>query len=171
MPHSARLMLFAALVALAGCGEPIDPNAIAKTAPAQAPSAIIAAGAPVSAKSPLEICLQNATATPASDECYAGELKGRNEALSQYVTAAIKRLTDAQESSAEFEKGQTAWMTYREAHCGAVYAHWKDGTIRSAMAADCNIDLTADRTHQIWKDYLTFPDSTPPLLPEPLLAD
>jgi uncharacterized protein YecT (DUF1311 family) len=171
MHHSARLVLFAALVALAGCGEPIDQKAISKTTPAAPPVPVPVSGTPVSAKSPLEICLQNAASTPATDACFAGEMKVRNEALTQYVAAAIKRITDAQESSAEFEKGQTAWVTYREAHCGAVYEHWKDGTIRSAKAATCNVDLTAERTHQVWKDYLTFPDSTPPVLPEPAPAD
>ena len=35
------------------------------------------------------------------------------------------------------------------------------------MHGKCLLEQTRRRTHDVWKAYLTFMDSTPPLLPEP----
>ena len=40
-------------------------------------------------------------------------------------------------------------------------------TIRNAMSLTCRIRLVDQRTHTIWQNWLTFMDSTPPILPEP----
>lgn len=42
-------------------------------------------------------------------------------------------------------KAQRAWIAYRDAECGRLYAYWQDGTIRSVVFATCMRDLTAQR--------------------------
>jgi uncharacterized protein YecT (DUF1311 family) len=70
-------------------------------------------------------------------------------------------------SSARFDAAETAWAAYREAECGAVFDYWRAGTIRVSREQICRIRLTVQHTHTIWREWLTFPDQTPPLLPEP----
>ena len=36
------------------------------------------------------------------------------------------------------------------------------------MNLGCMIEATRARTHDIWTDYLTYVDRTPPVLPEPV---
>ena len=67
----------------------------------------------------------------------------------------------------KIQSSEEAFEAYREAECEAVYEDWKEGTIRGLMSLACNIDLTDKRTKVIWKNWLTYIDSTPPLLPEP----
>lgn len=173
MNRLASPATLASLLFLAGCGEPVDQKTldarpVETPPPAAAPAA---ATEPVTAQSPLNICLKAATNTLASDACFAEEDKQRTQALTQYTETAVKQLADDKEALDAFQKSQTAWNGYRDAYCGAVYSHWRDGTIRGAKAMECRIDLTAARTHQIWKDYLTYADGTSPVLPEPLGVD
>ena len=62
---------------------------------------------------------------------------------------------------------QAKWQEYKSKQCEAVYLRWQQGTIRGPKAVRCDLDLTRQRTHRIWSDFLTYPDSTPPILPEP----
>ncbi|MEM6476639.1 MAG: DUF6265 family protein [Pseudomonadota bacterium] len=62
---------------------------------------------------------------------------------------------------------QSAAEAMRKEECGSVYEQWKDGTIRNAMALRCEIRLIDQRTHDIWRNWLTFQDSSEPVLPEP----
>ena len=63
---------------------------------------------------------------------------------------------------------QSAWAAYAEIVCDGVHDGWKDGTIRTIMYLGCMIEMTHDRTRVIWRDHLTYADSTPPVLPEPV---
>lgn len=40
---------------------------------------------------------------------------------------------------------QRAWIAFRDADCAARYAIWQDGTIRSIVAANCHLTMTASR--------------------------
>lgn len=62
---------------------------------------------------------------------------------------------------------QDAAEESRKQECGAVYEQWKAGTIRNAMALRCEIRLIDQRTHDIWQNWLTYQDSSEPMLPEP----
>jgi uncharacterized protein YecT (DUF1311 family) len=65
---------------------------------------------------------------------------------------------------------QAAWVAYAELRCEAQWDEVKDGTIRTIVLVGCKIDATRQRTHDIWADHLTYWDSTPPMLPEPVLT-
>ncbi len=40
---------------------------------------------------------------------------------------------------------QRAWIAFRDADCGARYAMWQDGTIRTIVGANCQMTMTAQR--------------------------
>lgn len=42
-------------------------------------------------------------------------------------------------------EAQRAWIAFRDADCTARYATWQDGTIRSIVAANCHLTMTAAR--------------------------
>jgi uncharacterized protein YecT (DUF1311 family) len=89
--------------------------------------------------------------------------------LENYLNKAKERYSSEKTVVDTLNKSQEAWLAYRKAHCDAVYEQWSGGTIRGAMFGGCMLKLTKLRTHVIWQDYLTYMDSTNPLLPEPKL--
>ena len=103
------------------------------------------------------------------NNCMARELDRAQAELHRYVMAAGKRLRQEDQAVAVggFDKAETSWTAYRDTECDAVYAYWSEGTIRNAMELGCKIKLTREHTHAIWRLWLTYPDSTPAILPEP----
>ncbi|MBS0333537.1 MAG: DUF1311 domain-containing protein [Proteobacteria bacterium] len=111
------------------------------------------------------------------DACLAALSETVDQEHLRYVAAARARLKhDAAADPADpgaakavggFEASEAAWLAYRKAECGAVYDNWSGGTIRGAMYSACSLRLTRLRTHTVWLNWLTYPDSTPPVLPEP----
>lgn len=85
----------------------------------------------------------------------------------RYLETAIEQYDDDHETVAKIKSAQTAWEAYQSAHCGSVYSAWREGTIRLVMSHICVIYTTRMRTHDIWREFLTYMDSTPPILPEP----
>ena len=117
--------------------------------------------------------------TPEINACLGQQLDAANSDLGRYVTAARRRLkSEAQGGDghaaamalADFDRAEQAWTAYLKAECGAVYDYWSDGTIRTSMELTCEIDLTRRHTHTVWSEWLTYMDSTPPILPEPPAA-
>lgn len=110
------------------------------------------------------------------NQCLADELTAIEAEHQRYVAAARARLKhDADpgdpgsvKAVEGFEKAEAAWLAYRDAECGAVFDNWSGGTIRNAMAITCRATLTHLRTHTVWENWLTFMDSTPPVLLEPM---
>lgn len=62
---------------------------------------------------------------------------------------------------------QEHWKQYRDAECKAAFENWSGGTIRVSMELDCRQRLTESRIFDIWRQWLTHPDNTLPLLPKP----
>lgn len=133
---------------------------------------------PAQAANP-DIC--DSPTTPDINACAGRELAAAEAIRRRYADAARKRIraevaqaTPGSMSAgtlAAFERAESAWAAYRDAECNAVYANWSDGTIRTLMGLSCSAELTRLRTHAIWQDWLTYEDSTPPLLPEPPLEE
>ncbi|MGY8869044.1 MAG: lysozyme inhibitor LprI family protein [Pseudomonadales bacterium] len=65
------------------------------------------------------------------------------------------------------EAAQKTWSAYAQAHCDSIYTMWREGSIRGVMYLSCKTNITKQRTHDIWFNFLTYMDSTPPVLPEP----
>ncbi|MEP0189454.1 MAG: DUF6265 family protein [Erythrobacter sp.] len=122
-----------------------------------------------------------AETTLAMNTCFADRLSEANERRTEYFAAAIQRETESAKETArlrdlaapdlsvvnQMEASERAFDAYVENECGAVWETYKGGTIRTVMAIACKIDLVDERTHSIWQNWLTYHDSTPPILPEP----
>ncbi len=122
----------------------------------------------------------DATTTQAEDECLSQVLDRANAELARYRAASEAQAKASTQSaspsgpvqpdtSAALSKAEAAWSAYREAECASIFDNWSGGTIRVAKELDCEIELTRLQTHVLWGQWLTFPDSTPPVLPEPFL--
>lgn len=115
------------------------------------------------------------------NDCVAEDLRLETVRMEAYLDAAIGQVRiEAEESGedaaaaddviGEIRASQDLWGSYAERACDAVYTRWQAGTIRVVMALNCQIDLTRERTHYLWREYLPYPDSTPAVLPEPVKA-
>lgn len=67
-----------------------------------------------------------------------------------------------------FDKENIAWDTLINAASDATYSYWQQGTIRGVMNTGRKIELIKYRIHNQWNNWLTYIDSTPAILPEPL---
>jgi uncharacterized protein YecT (DUF1311 family) len=117
-------------------------------------------------------CAQAMT-TPQINACAAQRLEAETARMETYLSAARRRAvtqdeeTAASSQRAYLDNAQSAWTAYADIVCDGVYDNWSGGTIRTVMALECRIQMTRERTHVIWRDFLTYADSTPPVLPEP----
>ena len=99
--------------------------------------------------------------------CKAQEVAEAEQTMQTYLDASLERFAKDEVVVTAIHSAQQQWIAYRDAHCGAVYDLWREGTIRGAMLLGCKLRITHERTHALWRNYLTYMDSTPPLLPEP----
>ncbi|PTP84457.1 lysozyme inhibitor LprI family protein [Vibrio splendidus] len=113
---------------------------------------------------------ENAMNTLEINHCAAIELETAQAELDKYLAASFEHNDYDAELVASIKKAQESWQAYMSAHCSSVYTQWRDGSIRGVMALSCKTTLTKQRTHEVWVNFLTYMDSTPPVLPEPKLA-
>lgn len=113
---------------------------------------------------------ENAMNTIEINHCAAIELESAQAELDKYLAASFEHNVYDAELVASIKKAQESWQAYMTAHCDSVYTQWRDGSIRGIMALSCKTTLTKQRTHEVWANFLTYMDSTPPVLPEPKLA-
>lgn len=118
-----------------------------------------------------EIDCTKALTTMDVNQCMQKELLVAQKTMDIYLAKSIERYSQDEVSIKSITKSQEAWLKYREEHCNAVYDTWRDGTIRGTMALECKLKLTHQRTKVLWESFLTYMDSTPPLLPEPKLQN
>ena len=87
--------------------------------------------------------------------------------MRRYLAAAKERYKNQKKVLDHIDKAQKIWNEYMMESCNAVYETFDGGSIASAVAYDCKKRLIAERTHVLWENYLTYWDSTEPILPEP----
>ena len=112
--------------------------------------------------------------------CAAEDLEREEARMRRYFDTAMDRArADDREAAAPgpppqgeawLRASQTAWASYSEIRCQGVLDQWKGGSIRTLMYLACKTEAARQRSHDIWTDYLTFADSTPPVLPEPVMT-
>ena len=51
---------------------------------------------------------------------------------------------------------QRAWITFRDAECFRAYAEWGSGSMRNIASADCQMQMTADRTIELRRSLEDF---------------
>ncbi|MEZ9890916.1 lysozyme inhibitor LprI family protein [Vibrio lentus] len=123
---------------------------------------------PASASDDVVDC-ENAMNTIEINHCASIELETVQVELEQYLEASFEHNAYDAELVSSIKVAQESWQTYQSAHCDSVYTQWRDGSIRGLMALSCKTKLTKQRTHEVWENFLTYMDSTPPVLPEPKL--
>jgi len=112
---------------------------------------------------------ENAMTTLEINQCASISLESAQLELDQYLEASFKHNAYDEELVNSIKVAQDSWQAYMTAHCDSVYTQWRDGSIRGLMALSCKTELTKKRTHEVWGNFLTYMDSTPPVLPEPNL--
>ena len=112
------------------------------------------------------VCADSAT-TLDLNRCYAAVLAKAEQQRREYAYVATNRAEDRPDLAAKIRSSEEAFEAYRDAECDAVHEDWKDGSIRAVKSLTCRIKMTDDRVKTIWQNWLTFPDSTRPVLPEP----
>lgn len=113
----------------------------------------------------------NAKNTVKMNECTSNRITGAERELARYLGKSLEHISDQPKSAQALTKAQASWLQFRKDHCDAISEMWAGGTISTAMHGNCLVEQTQRRTHDLWKEYLTFMDSTPALLPEPKLED
>ncbi|MCA1653812.1 MAG: hypothetical protein ABR588_08460 [Sphingomicrobium sp.] len=105
-------------------------------------------------------------------QCMDGKIEQATARLKHYRAIAFNRFHDDKQgqdlaTTKALENSAVIADAYRTTYCDAVYQQWIGGTIRYAMHQSCTLRLIDRETHDIWRDFLSYMDSTPPLLPEP----
>ena len=126
--------------------------------------------------SSLALALAAASAAPCPgtsstqvNTCLEARLTESDAMLNRYFQVALKRVRKegGGATARRIIQAERSWVAYRDAECASVFDYWSGGTIRASMEIDCRIRLTRLRTYAIWRDWLTYADSTRPLLPRP----
>ena len=112
------------------------------------------------------ICPDSAT-TVAMNECLSAVLERAEGRQARYFAAAHGLIKDDRDLALLLRRAEAGYELQRKRQCLAVGGKWQGASIRSAMVLRCQIELTDRRTHDIWRNWLTYMDSTPPVLPEP----
>lgn len=99
-------------------------------------------------------------------ECLADQIDLRIARLDKYYLAAQKQEKLFGYTSNELSESQQLWEKYLRKHCDFMYSR-EQGSAGARNAAECQIRLYDERIYEIWKSYLTYLDSTPPVLPDP----
>jgi len=112
---------------------------------------------------------ENPLSTTAMNICANQAVELENDSLDKYLAKAREKYSDSPEIVEALNNSQESWLVYRKSYCNAISVQWSGGTIQGVMFSSCMLKLTKRRIHNIWADYLTYMDSTPPMLPEPKL--
>lgn len=115
--------------------------------------------------------LQNAEAT----NCLFSVAEALEPILQRYYEAARSSIEtraaeehaiiadDLHEAISDLEHAQSSWRAYRDAHCAMVSELFMNGSGKAAGGAQCTIDLTRLRIHELWESGGFQPSN----LPEP----
>ncbi len=110
---------------------------------------------------------KNAMNTFEINQCASMALDSAQAELTKYLEASFEHNANDPDLVSAIQVAQKDWQSYMSSHCNSVYTQWRDGSIRGVLAISCKTQLTRQRTHEIWKNFLTYMDSTAPVLSEP----
>ena len=109
----------------------------------------------------------NAVSTQEMNACFGERFERAEKRMDRYLAEALEQQADSPELARGIEAAHNSFVAYRERECATLHERWKDGTIRTVMGLGCRTELTDQRTLALWRNWLTYADSTPPVLPEP----
>jgi len=108
-----------------------------------------------------------ASTTAETRKCLANETVKAEAQLEAYLNAAQAQADQMTDKPPSLAHAQEVWLEYRKQHCGDAYLFWGSGSFRYEAAAQCNLELTHSRTHEVWSAFLVRFGNSPPVLPEP----
>lgn len=112
---------------------------------------------------------KNAFNTVQINKCLTAMSNAAEKEMGVYLTESLKNLN--QDQITTLNLNQNAWLTYRDNYCGLILDYWSDGTVSTGEYLNCSYRLTKQRTQLLWQDFLTYIDSTPARLPEPVQCE
>lgn len=99
--------------------------------------------------------------------CGGRKLEAAKQEMSRYLDASRRKTQGDGKALAALDESQKTWQAYKGAQCNAIYTKWREGSIAGVLGVECEVALTKARTHELWKVWLTYADSSLPVLPEP----
>lgn len=108
----------------------------------------------------------NSKNTVEDTNCLIAEIDLKANKLQKYFSAAQRQEKYFGRTDEELIETQKIWDTYVNKHCGYIYSR-QNGSARYRDSAECQLRLYDDRIYEIWIAYLTYYDSTAPVLPDP----
>jgi uncharacterized protein YecT (DUF1311 family) len=87
--------------------------------------------------------------------------------LQRYLAAAGVRLRQQPGAAEAFADAQAKWEAFVEADCASIRTWYDPGSIKDEAYLSCKLRHFRRRTADVWKAFLTFADTTPPVLPDP----
>lgn len=110
-----------------------------------APAAAQTSAAPLSAT--FQTCLdKSGGVTLEMRECISAEYERQDQLLNRNYQALMADLTP--ERKKQLQSAQRLWIQYRDANC-QFYADPDGGTMAAIAAADCGLQMTADRVREL----------------------
>ncbi|SQD76840.1 lysozyme inhibitor LprI family protein [Moritella yayanosii] len=103
--------------------------------------------------------------------CAKVELDKAEAEMQRYLSKSIAQYTADTNVVESINIAQSAWQSYSKSQCDSVFTMFRDGSLRVVMTLSCRTKLTQQRTHELWSQYLTYMDSSAPVLPEPTVSD
>ena len=103
--------------------------------------------------------------------CAKVELDNAEAEMQRYLDKSIAQYTADTNVVESINIAQSAWQSYSKSQCDSVFTMFRDGSMRVVMTLSCRTKLTQQRTHELWSQYLTYMDSSEPVLPEPAALD
>lgn len=114
---------------------------------------------------------ETAWSTLAINQCLYQDLVTAEKQMQHYLAKSLEHNSEEPLAVASIQNAQEAWLAFRDKHCDAVYEIWRGGSISTAKSLSCKLQLTQQRTRGLWRAFLTYADSTPPVLPDPKTAE
>lgn len=100
--------------------------------------------------------------------CFGERFERAEKRMDRYLAEALDQQAGSPEFACGIDAARNSFVAYRERECASLHERWKGGTIRTVMALACRTELTDQRTLALGRNWLTYADSTPPGLPEPV---
>ena len=109
------------------------------------------------------------TTTIEVNACATAEFEHADAVLNRYYAVALRqaRTAGGEAAATGLQRAERSWLAYRNAECDAAATVYRGGTIAASVEITCRTRLTRLRTYGLWRDWLTYPDGTPSLLPRP----
>ena len=100
-------------------------------------------------------------------ECLQREVSKAEAELARYLDASRKHHADNRLALYSVESTQGRWSSTQRFRCSAAGIYPRDADKLSAQRLLCIYQDTREQTHLLWRQFLTNPNGSPPVLPEP----